>query len=171
MVPGRHGEILLKTRIHLGTRRRRLVFVVFLRIFEDSQHFSDGLDTVDHLLSITWIIADEDDDDNNNDNNGKFDNDDADADADDEYLLLNKVEAHGNHGDAKEEIERAEGDSFLAVLHLLIWGQVPKTNGCQSDETEVGAEEERILREGIHWNRCFWIDITYGGFTPAQNFW
>ena len=72
--------------------------------------------------SITWITADGDDD---------------------EDLLLDKVEAHGNHGNAKEEIERAEGNSLLPIFHLLIWGQVPETNGCQSDEAKVGAEEDR----------------------------
>ena len=70
--------------------------------------------------SITWITADG---------------------GDDEDLLLDKVEAHGNHGDAKEEIEGAESDPLLPVLHLLIRGQVPEANGCQSDEAKVGTEK------------------------------
>ena len=64
------------------------------------------------------------------------------VDDDDNYLLLNEVEAHGNHGDAEEEVERAEGDSLLPVLHLLVRGQVSETNGRQGDEAEVGAETD-----------------------------
>ena len=65
----------------------------------------------------------------------------ADDCGDDEYLLLDKVEAHGNHGDAEEEVEGAESDPLLPVLHLLIRGQVPEANGCQSDEAKVGTEK------------------------------
>ena len=73
---------------------------------------------------------------------GELINDYVDDGDDDDYLLLNKVEAHGNHGDAEEEVERAEGDPLLPVLHLLVRGQVSETNGRQGDEAEVGAETD-----------------------------
>ena len=70
-----------------------------------------------------------------------FDDDHVDGSDDDDHLLLDKVKTHGNHGNAKEKVERAEGNPLLSILHLLVWCQVPKTNSCQSDETEVGAED------------------------------
>ena len=58
------------------------------------------------------------------------------------YLLLDQIEAHSNHCNAKEEIEGTESDPFLSVFHLLVWSQVSKSDCCQGDEAKVGAERQ-----------------------------
>ena len=97
-------------------------------------------------------------DDDNNDENEEDAGTDEDVEDDDlgddtdtgavPYLLLYEVEAHGDHGDAKEEVEGAEGDPGLAVFHLLVRGEVTEADGGQSDETEVGTGQKR----GLGWS-------------------
>ena len=101
-------------------------------------------------------------DDDNNEGNEEDDGTDKDVedddlgdDADTAYLLLHEVEAHGDHGDAEEEVEGAEGDPGLAVLHLLVRGEVTEADGGQSDETEVGTGQRR----GLGWN---WYILSCG---------
>ena len=55
---------------------------------------------------------------------------------------LHQVEAHAEHRDAKEQVERAKGNSHLAVSVLLVRDQVPEPDGGQGDEAEVGAVKQ-----------------------------
>ena len=58
-------------------------------------------------------------------------------------LFLHEIEAHGYHGDAKEEVETAESYPLLPVhCVLLVWCEVPEANGGEGDEAEVGAVQE-----------------------------
>ena len=54
-------------------------------------------------------------------------------------LLLDEVEAHGDHGDAEQEVEGAEGEAYLAVLALLVGHEVAEADGGEGDEAEVAA--------------------------------
>ena len=58
------------------------------------------------------------------------------------YLLLDQIEAHSNHCNAKKEIKGTESDPFLSVFHFLVWSQVSKSDCCQGDEAKVGAERQ-----------------------------
>ena len=57
-----------------------------------------------------------------------------------DHLLLHQVEAHGNHSDAKQEVDGAKSNSLFSIYILLVRCQVTKPNGCQGDETEVGTK-------------------------------
>lgn len=67
-------------------------------------------------------------------------------------LLLDKIEAHSDHGDAEEEVEGAEGEPDLAVLTLLVGHEVPEADGGEGDEAEVAAVHEGpafpLLKQG-----------------------
>ena len=54
-------------------------------------------------------------------------------------LLLDEVEAHGDHGDAEQEVEGAEGEAYLAVLALLVGHEVAEADRGEGDEAEVAA--------------------------------
>ncbi len=58
-------------------------------------------------------------------------------------LLLDEVEAHRNHSDAEEQVERAEGEALFAVFALLVGHQVAEADRRQRDETKVAAVEKR----------------------------
>ena len=58
------------------------------------------------------------------------------------YLLLDQIEAHSNHCNAKKEIKGTESDPFLSVFHFLVWSQVSKSDCCQGDEAKVGTERQ-----------------------------
>ena len=57
-------------------------------------------------------------------------------------LLLDQIEAHGNHGDAEEQVEWAKRQSLFPVLTLLIGHEVAEADGGQSNEAEVAAVQE-----------------------------
>ena len=57
-------------------------------------------------------------------------------------LLLHEVEAHGDHGDADEEVEGAEDELVVAVQALLVGHEVAEADGGQGDEAEVAAVQQ-----------------------------
>ena len=57
-------------------------------------------------------------------------------------LFLDEVEAHGDHGDADEEVEGAEDELLVAVQALLVGHEVAEADGGQRDEAEVAAVQQ-----------------------------
>ncbi len=58
-------------------------------------------------------------------------------------LLLDEVEAHGDHGDAEEEVGGAERQLALAVLAARVGHEVAEADGRQRDEAEVARVQQR----------------------------
>lgn len=61
-------------------------------------------------------------------------------------LLLNQVEAHGQQGDAEQQVQRAEPDAQSGVItlvhHPLGGHEIPEPDGGERYETEVSRIQE-----------------------------